>query len=441
MHLSEMRVLTVVHDLGPGGTQRVAQNFTNGYQAKGHAAAVLSVRGGGPRVKALTGRGTPVFIGGACPSEQDEAVTRAVEWRPNVIHVHRPGRSDRMTGSVLRRLRSALADHHVVLETNVFGKADYSADRLLIDLHMPLTRWSLWKWARWTSGMRPRPVGVVMPNLVDTSVFRPASEAERERYRDAAEIPLDAFVFGRVGQPIESKWSPLIFEAFAEVISRRQNAYLLLAGLPPRLSQHVGKLPLAVRSRVVEAPFIHADAELRACYGAMDVFLHASSIGESFGLVLVEAMLAKRPVITLSTPARDNSQLEVVGHERGGLVVTDKRRMVEAMERLIEDRSLLERLGQRGAESVRRRYDLSEQIDTLVKIANIALRAETHDRLRADLEADPELITNVSTAEIKGLLSQSLGRPPLKDRLLMNVVHIGWLYRLYSRLLFPLLKG
>ncbi|MDP9227258.1 MAG: glycosyltransferase, partial [Actinomycetota bacterium] len=190
-----------------------------------------------------------------------------------------------------------------------------------------------------------------------------------------------------------------------------------------------------------EVPVTYADAQLRLCYGAMDVFLHASAIGESFGLVLVEAMLGERPVITLSTPAKDNSQLEVVGHGRGGLVVTDRATMVEAMEMLMADPLLRERLGKEAAESARRRYDVENKMGQLVKIADIALRATTPAALRASLDDDPELITDVPRSEIESLLSQSLGRPPVKDRVLMNVVHIGRLYRLYSRVLFPLLKG
>lgn len=428
-----MRVLTIVSDLGPGGTQRVAQNYTLGYHMRGHPAAVLTTRAGGPRMNALAVHDIPVFVGGAGSRQVEQAVDRAVGWRPDVIHIHRTGRPDPMAGAILRRLRASRLGRDAVLETNVFGKVDYSRDRFLIDVHMPLTRWSLWKWRRWTSGMRPRPVGVVMPNLVDTSAFSPISGVARARYREMFGIPREAFVFGRVGQPIKPKWSPIIFSSFADVATRRPESYLVLAGLPPELHRHIRSLPGSVRSRVVEVPFMYSDAELRTCYGAMDVFLHASAIGESFGLVLVEAMLCERPVITLSTPAKDNSQLEVVDHERGGLVVNDEASMVDAMKRLLGDDPLRERLGRHGAASARDRYDLESGIDRLLKIAHTALRATTANQLRGDLATDPDLTTDVATSEIEAILTRSLGQLPVKDRLLMDAVHIGWLYRLYSR--------
>jgi glycosyltransferase involved in cell wall biosynthesis len=298
---------------------------------------------------------------------------------------------------------------------------------------MPLTKWSMWKWRRWTSGMRPPPVGVVMPNLVDTRAFAPSGTAVREGYRRRYGIPADAFVLGRIGQPIDPKWSPVIFRAYAAAGNERPDWYLLLAGLPPELRRHARALPASLRSRVVEVPFMYSDEELQGCYAAMDVFLHASAIGESFGLVLAEAMLCERPVITLSTPARDNSQLEVVGHDRGGLVVNDESGMIEAMMRLAEDPHLRARLGRDGAASIRHRYSLDTGVDHLLKISEIALRSRTPAELRSALHEDPDLITEVSTSEIDALLRCSLGNLPIRERILMRAVHTGWLYRLYSR--------
>jgi glycosyltransferase involved in cell wall biosynthesis len=437
---SLVRVLTIVRNLALGGTQRVAQNYVAGYRMTGHETAVLTMEGGGPRADPLAASGVPVFLGGR-QGELDTAIGLAISWSPEIIHIHRVGLRDPATGSVLRHLRGALGYHHAVIETNVFGKVDSSSDRLLIDLHLHLTKWSFWKWTRRITGMRPRPIGVVMPNLVDTSMFRVASEAERNRYRDAVGVPRDAFVFGRVGQPIEAKWSPMVIDAFNEVAKAHPQTYLLLLGMPSDLRDRISRLSAPVQMRVVEAPLTLSDHELRACYGAMDVFLHASSIGESFGMVLVEAMLGERPAITLSTPTKDNGQLEVVGHNSGGLVVTDRESMIEAMERLIGDTSLRERLARDGAESARSRYGLQENMDALGKIAGLALRSKTPTQLRQALDADATLTTSVTDSEIRALLWQSLGRPSFKDRMLMNFVDLGWVYRPYSRYLFPLLKG
>jgi glycosyltransferase involved in cell wall biosynthesis len=429
-----MRVLTIVEDLGPGGMQRVAQNYAAGYARGGFPSAVLTYLGGGPREAALARAGLGTFVGSNTAGDLAQALERAIEWRPNVLHVHRYGHPDPPTASILRTLRGSLPGRVCVIETNVMGKVDYSPDRSLIDVHMPLTRWALWKWGRWSRGLRPQPVAVLMPNLIETDAFRPITESERASYRTAAGIPVDAFLFGGLGQPVDEKWSPLMFEAFREVAERHSEAYLLLTGVPPRYQQAIRRLPAPVRSRVVELPFTNADDELRLRYGAVDVFVHASAIGESFGLAVAEAMLAERPVVTLSVPARGNGHVEVVGHERGGLVVNDAGTMVEAMQRLISDRSLGARLGRMGAASIRERYDLESKMPLLVRIAHAALEATDREELRRSLAADPELLTAVPDTEVKSLLEASLGSPSLKARLLMRLVHVGWLYRLFSRI-------
>jgi glycosyltransferase involved in cell wall biosynthesis len=435
-----MRVLTVVNDLGPGGTQRAAQNFTLGYRMHGHEAAVLAVRAGGPRADFLGGQDVQILLGGPTQCAVAEATRQAAGWRPDVVHVHRPGRRDRVTAAIIDNVTSSQAVRPAVLETNVFGKVDYSGDRRAITVHMPLTRWSLWKWRQWTAGLRPTPVGVVMPNLIETSAFTPVDGATRLHRRRTYGIPEDAFVFGRIGQPIGAKWSPVIFDAFASIARDWPEAYLLLVGLPSELRKHVDALPRSLQRRIVEAPFMLEDEELRSCYGAMDVFLHASAIGESFGFVLAEAMLCERPVITLSTPLRDNSQLEVVGHGRGGLVVNDVNGMMEAMRRLLNDDDLRERLGRDGRESIRQRYDLMPGMRRLLKIAELARQTSNSAELTSAFAAEPDLTTFVATAEISAMLEDSIGPVSQRDRYFMKVVHTGLLYRVYSRSVFLLGK-
>ncbi len=46
--------------------------------------------------------------------------------------------------------------------------------------------------------------------------------------------------------------------------------------------------------------FIKGDKALTDFYSSIDVFVHISAIGESFGYVLTEAMICGCPVITLA---------------------------------------------------------------------------------------------------------------------------------------------
>jgi glycosyltransferase involved in cell wall biosynthesis len=428
-----MRVLTVVFSLGPGGMERVAQNYTLGYQQLGHDVALLAYSGGGPREEPLREANVPLFVGGISDAERLAATNEAGRWQPEVIHIHRPGMANAMTAALLRQLKAAAHGRTVVLETNVFARPDYSADRQLIDVHLLLTRWCLWKWRRWSRGLRPTPVGTVIPNMIDMEAFCPSSDTEAHAFRNEFGIPQDAFLFGRVGQPIEAKWSPVALEAFSRMASDSPRAYLLLVGLPPGYEKYIAAMPSNVRRRVIQISFLHGDQRLRACYTAMDVLLHAARIGESFGLVLVEAVRCGCPAITLSTPAKDNSQIEVVGHERGGLVVGDLAQMVRAMNRLMEDDALRGRLAEQGSQWARENYAIDAAMPRLVRVAALALAAENRDSLRDMLDKDRELVTDVSESEIKRLRTNLWGRPPLADRLLARLVHVPWIFRQWSR--------
>jgi hypothetical protein len=76
---------------------------------------------------------------------------------------------------------------------------------------------------------------------------------------------------------------------------------------------------------------------LAAFYRAADVFASASSIGESFGLAIAEAMALGVPVVTSSTPWTDNAQVEVVDNGLTGWVANHPQAFAEAVADLLAD--------------------------------------------------------------------------------------------------------
>ncbi len=83
-----------------------------------------------------------------------------------------------------------------------------------------------------------------------------------------------------------------------------------------------------------------------------DVFLYPTS-NESYGMVFLEAMSEKLPIITYDDAANG----EVAGE--GGLLarINDIEGMTGLLDRLVKDRALREELGQKGHELLRRRND------------------------------------------------------------------------------------
>lgn len=426
-----MRILTIIDHLGPGGRQRTAQNYTLGYVDAGCEAAVLTVFGGGLREEILRERGVELFVGAVEAEDRARAVVDAAGWAPDVIHFHSEGPPRAVVAETVVALLDRLPNRPPVLETSSFGKVDYSQRFDFSDVHLLKATWALWKWRSWSRPLRPRPLGVVIPNTTDTEAFRPTSDAERAAFRAEHGIPDDAFLLGRVGQACVWKWDPIVLDAFEVVAKRHGHVHLLLVGLPDELRPRLDALDADVRARITEISFLAGDDALRQCYGALDAFLHASHIGESFGMVLTEAMACECPVITLSTPARDNSQLEVVGHERGGLVVHDLEGACVAIERLMADASLCARLGRDGAAHVRATYTLERVVPRLLHLFRLAREASSRANLAERLARTPEFVTDVSDDEIRALLQKGIGRPPLRQRVLMRLVHVPTLFRLW----------
>jgi glycosyltransferase involved in cell wall biosynthesis len=427
-----MRILTIAPDLQSGGLQRVARNFALGYRRFGVESAYLGYRGGGAFEQQLVESDVRVFKGSAAQTDQRAALKGALDWQPDVVHIHRDGYGDSRLSAMLIAAKGSARRGTVapvgVVETNVFGRVDYSVDRTCIDVHYLISRWCLWKWQRWSRILSPRPLGILMPNLVMHTEFSRRDSDSRQKFRKAYGIPEHAYVFGRVGSLFEPKWSSIIFTAFSAYAEKHDHVWLLLVGLPVELRPAVAALSGDVRRRVVLIDFVHDDAVLRDVYGALDVFLHASRIGESFGMVLAEALLSGVPVITLSTPDKDNSQLEIVGHEVGGLVVADVAGMLEAMQQL-DSPELRRRYAAMGSAEIIKRFSAESLIPSAIDIAQLVSEGLSRQELRRRLLGRPQICNYVPSGDIKALMNGCIGHYSLKTLALMNLVSNPHIYR------------
>jgi hypothetical protein len=170
-------------------------------------------------------------------------------------------------------------------------------------------------------------------------------------------------------------------------------------------------------------PLRDSDRELSVMYSAMDCFLHASTIGESFGLVLTEAMLCGCPVVTVSRPDRDNSQVEVVGHLKGGLVAASMRDFPRAALALWEDEALRRRVRAGARQHVIDRYGSDRVAALTIRVAAITLECGDRAELLRRLAATPDLQTDTTNQDVKRQLRDAIGRPRAIERLRMRLVN------------------
>ena len=342
-----MRILTIVSDLNLGGTQRVAQNFAIAYKKLQWKSELLALRTGGERSSTLIAAGIEPRVGSS-------GRKHVLNSTYDVVHLHGPGNYDSEFADFLRQLRLG-NPRALILETNVFSRPDYSEAQKFVDIHLHLTRWGLAKWRSWTSNRTPQPIGTVIPNLVHENAILPLDQANSDKWRSSFNIAPDAFVALRVGQPIPSKWSQHTFEAFAQFSKANKNVVFVGIGIPTKYETLVKKLN-STRRRVISIEPRFDDHFLSAAYHASDVFLHSAAIGESFGMVLAEASLAEKPIITLARPLKDNGHVEVVEHGITGLICNDVHGMTIALNEIYKDRNLAKTLGKNGRQHILRSY-------------------------------------------------------------------------------------
>lgn len=125
-------------------------------------------------------------------------------------------------------------------------------------------------------------------------------------------------VIALVGRISRWKGQLLLLEAFSGLIEKNQNIKLIFVGsTPPNQEVFLDNLnlrieELALQNKVSIVPF---QENIHAVWNAIDIAVVPSIEPEPFGLVAVEAMLAKKPVIA----AHHGGLKEIVIHEQTGL--------------------------------------------------------------------------------------------------------------------------
>jgi glycosyltransferase involved in cell wall biosynthesis len=112
--------------------------------------------------------------------------------------------------------------------------------------------------------------------------------------------------------------------------------------------------------------------DVAALMTAMDVIVHTSTSPEPFGRVVVEGMLARRPVVASAT----GGVVEIIEDGVTGLLVTPDQpeQLAQALGRLQASAALRETLGERAEAAARQRFSLEASRDSIQACVELALR-------------------------------------------------------------------
>lgn len=140
-------------------------------------------------------------------------------------------------------------------------------------------------------------------------------------------------VIGKIGRAAEGKWADMTVESFDDLLGRRPDAKLLLLNAPSKIQDLIEEKGIEENVRLIEDIPL---GDIDLFYNSIDVMAHSSAIGESFGYVIAESLVSGTPVVSRSTPMRDNAQVELIKNKKNGFIANNYSSYSKCLERAID---------------------------------------------------------------------------------------------------------
>jgi len=173
---------------------------------------------------------------------------------------------------------------------------------------------------------------------------------------------------GRFTEP--RKGFPVLLEALVDLVPRRPDLRLLVAG-PGDPEEALEDVPADVASRITFLGLVSEEDKARMLR-SVDVYVAPNTGGESFGMVLTEAMAAGTPVVASELDAFRR----VLDGGRAGVLfpVNDPPGLCEAIEELLDSPSRRAEVAARASEVVAG-YDWPVVARRVLEVYHLAIEA------------------------------------------------------------------
>jgi len=353
----------------PGGVQRHVHDLAEALLALGHEVSVLAPADEGvalPSYVVPGGRAVPVRYNGSVArlAFGPVSATRVRRWLTSgnfdVIHVHEP-----FTPSLSLLAVLAVRDEPVVATFHTATTRSRALHVVSGVLQLVLERLT----ARIAVSEAARKVQVehmggdawVIPNGV--------AVAHHANAEPLPGWPGTGGAIGFLGRFTEPrKGFPLLLAAFAALAPSRPGLRLLVAGPGDRDEALEGVAP-EMAGRITFLGLVDEDQKARMLR-SVDVYVAPNTGGESFGMILTEAMAAGTPVV-----ASDLEAFRRVLDDAGVLFpVGSTADLARALESILDDPSRREAMAARGCVVVAP-YDWAEVSRRVLEVYNLAREA------------------------------------------------------------------
>jgi glycosyltransferase involved in cell wall biosynthesis len=341
--LTPQRILFVVSDLFRGGAEVMLQELVRRLPPRDYSVHVLSLGSEGDIGPSLRDAGASVTsLGMRGPSD----VPRAAMQASRVIAATRPDivQGWMYHGNTAAALLAGWRSH-----VPVFWSIHYTLDDLSRDprLTAALIR-NGHRLARWGRVSRiiycskrsaeqhaalgyPPHLATIIPNAVDTTIFRPATPDERAIARSSLGIRETERTIGMFAHYRAMKDHPTVLAALS-CLPATLEARLILAGrgVEPANTDLMSRIDaLGVRERVI---LLGERSDIRSLLHAMDVQCLSSAWGEAFPVAIAEAMATGIPCVVTAV----GDCAELVGNTGRVVPAGDPRALASAIQALLE---------------------------------------------------------------------------------------------------------
>ncbi|MFL6001075.1 MAG: glycosyltransferase family 4 protein [Streptomyces sp.] len=332
----------------PGGVQFHIRDLAEYFIRLGHEVSVLAPADDDtplPPYVVSAGRAVPVPYNGSVArlSFGFLSAARVRRWLHDgefdVVHIHEP--SSPSLGLLTCWIASGpiVATFHTSNPRSRVMVAAYSI--LQAALEKISARIAVSEYARRTLVEHLGGDAVVIPNGVDVAFF---AKAEPKPEWQGGTIGF----MGRIDEP--RKGLPVLMKALPKILAERPGTRLLVVGRGDE-EEAVESLPEVLRARVEFLGMV-SDADKARFLRSVDLYVAPNTGGESFGIILVEAMSAGAPVLASDLDAF----AQVLDHGAAGELFAneDADALAAAALRLLGDPARLTELRERGSAHVRR---------------------------------------------------------------------------------------
>jgi phosphatidylinositol alpha-mannosyltransferase len=317
----------------PGGVQDHVRDLAETLIAMGHYVSVLAPADEDaplPPFVVPAGRAVPVRYNGSVArlSFGPISAARVRRWIEHgdfdVLHVHEPGTPSLSLLAVLSARGPVVATFHTSMQRSRAMAVAQGALQLVLE--RIAGRIAVSALARKVQVEHLGGGAVEIPNGVSVARFATAEPLPG--------WPGEGGAIGFLGRFTEPrKGFAVLLSAFVALAGTRPNLRLLVAG-PGDPADLLAVVPAAVRDRIVFLGLV-SDVDKARMLRSVDVYAAPNTGGESFGMILTQAMAAGTPVVASDL---DAFRRVLDGGEAGKLFPTgDSAALARALESLLDD--------------------------------------------------------------------------------------------------------